>query len=350
MELKLAFIGLGNVARAFARMIEARRPFLAASYDLGWRTSAIATARHGAVISGSGIDLLEAVARVERGESLEGMDDSTAVESPMRVVESCDADVLFETSPLDPAAGEPATEYIRRALDRRINVVTANKGPIAFAYHELKRLADRRGVALRFEGTVMDGAPVFNLAEYCLPGACVSGFYGVLNSTTNFVLTAMQQGRSFADALDEARGLGICEANSDFDIDGWDAAVKAVALANVLMRADTRPSDVSPSGIRAITADDLIRASGEGRAIRLISRAETIGQRVKISVGPEAVPLSSPAGSVSGTSNVLVLRTDLMGELAIYETDPGVEQTAYALLSDLIRVSEGLRGIGRLTP
>ncbi|HEY7912716.1 MAG TPA: homoserine dehydrogenase [Blastocatellia bacterium] len=348
MELRFAFIGLGNVARAFVRMIEGRRDFLAAEYDLRWRTTAIATARHGSVISGYGVDLLEAVARVERGETLEAMNYSTVVENPMRVVEACDADVLFETSPLDPLAGEPATEYIRRALDRRINVVTANKGPIAFAYHELRRLADARGVALRFEGTVMDGAPVFNLAEYCLPGARVSSFYGVLNSTTNFVLTAMRQGRSFDEALDEARALGICEANSDYDIDGWDAAAKAVALANVLMRADARPADVSPSGIRGITADDLKRASGEGRAIRLISRAEKVGEEIKIRVGPESVPLSSPAGSVSGTSNVLVLKTDLMGELAIYETDPGVEQTAYALLSDLLRVSEGLRGTGRV--
>jgi homoserine dehydrogenase len=343
MELKLAFIGLGNVARAFARMIEARRESLAAEYDLDWRTTAIATARHGSVVCGSGIDLLEAVARVERGESLEGMEGSTAVDNPMRVVETCDADIVFETSPLDPVAGEPATQYIRSALDRRINVVTANKGPIAFAYHQLKQLADSRGVALRFEGTVMDGAPVFNLAEYCLPGARVTGFYGVLNSTSNFILTAMQQGRSFDYALEEARRLGICEANSDFDIDGWDAAVKAVALANVLMRAEVRPADVSPSGIRAVTADDLRHASGEGRAIRLISRAETTDEEIKIRVGLESVSLSSPAGSVSGTSNVLVLKTDLMGELAIYETDPGVEQTAYALLSDLIRVRERLR-------
>ncbi len=343
MELKLAFIGFGNVARAFARMITERRDALAAERDLRWRTTAIATARHGSIISGSGIDLLRAVSRVERGESLEGLDNSNAVETPMRVVESCDADLLFETSPLDPVAGEPATLYIRRALERGINVVTANKGPIAFAYHELKRLAEARGVAFRFEGTVMDGAPIFNLAEYCLPGARVLGFRGVLNSTTNFVLDRMRGGRSFDDALAEARGLGICEANSDYDIDGWDAAVKAVALANVLMRADLRPADVAPSGIRGITAEDLKRAADKGCAIRLMAMAEMTGEGVNIKVGPEEVSILSPAGSVTGTSNVLVLKTDLMGELAIYETDPGVEQTAYALLSDLIRVREALR-------
>lgn len=344
MEIRLAFIGFGNVARSFARMIEARRDSLASEYDLQWRTTAIATARHGSIISGSDIDLLEAAARVERGQSLEGMNGSSAIDGPGRVVESCDADVLFETSPLDPVAGEPAASSIRRALDRGLNVVTANKGPVAFAYHELKRLADARGVAFRFEGTVMDGTPVFNLAEYCLPAARVTGFYGVLNSTTNFVLTAMGQGRSFDDALEDARGLGIVEANSDYDIDGWDAAVKAVALANVLMHADARPAEISPAGIRSISADDLERAAGAGRAIRLIARAETTPAGVKIEVGPESVPLASPAGSVSGTSNVLVIKTDLMGELAIYETDPGIEQTAYALLSDLVRVSEGMRG------
>jgi homoserine dehydrogenase len=259
------------------------------------------------------------------------------------VIEECDADILFETSPLDPTEGEPATSYIRAALSRGINVVTANKGPIAFAYRELKSMAEERGLSFRFEGTVMDGTPIFNLAEYCLPACEIRGFSGVLNSTTNLILTKMERGRTFDESLKEAQRLGVAEANSDYDIDGWDAAVKAVALANVLMGADARPREVERRGIRDITTDDVRLAAREGLAIRLVARANQSGEGLKIGVSPEKLPLASPLASVEGTSNVLVLNTDLMGEIAIFESNPGVEQTAYALLSDMITAHKSLK-------
>lgn len=338
MELKLAFIGFGNVARAFARMLDGRRSLLEQRYGINWRATAIATARHGCVLAPGGIDLNQAVTLVERGDNLAALSSTSIAASAMEVVENCDADILFETSPLNPADGEPATTYIKTALARSINVVTANKGPVAFAYHELETLAAERGVSFRFEGTVMDGTPLFNLAEYCLPAAEITGFYGVLNSTTNLIITEMESGRSFDDALKEAQRIGVAEANADHDIDGWDAAVKAVALANVLMGADARPRDVSPRGIRGITVEDIKLAANEKSAIRLVSRADRSTEGLIIKVQPEKVPVASALGSVLGTSNVLVLKTDLMGELAIFETDPGVEQTAYALLSDMIRI------------
>jgi homoserine dehydrogenase len=342
MELKLAFIGFGNVARAFARILSDRRSQLAEQYDLSWRTTAIATGRHGCALSGSAIDLDEAVALVERSGKLHDLAGVTIASDSTQVIKTCDADILFETTPLNPIDGEPAATYIRYALDRGINVVTANKGPIAFAQRELRALARERGAKFRFEGTVMDGAPVFNLAEYCLPAARVLGFCGVLNSTTNVILTGMELGRSFDESLAEAVRLGIAEANAGYDIDGWDAAVKAVALANVLMDADARPSDVDRAGIGEVTSEDLRSAARAGNAIRLVARAEMSGDKLKLSVGPEIVPLASPLGCARGATNVLVINTDLMGELTIFEKDPGVEQTAYALVSDMIRIHEDL--------
>ncbi|HVG21414.1 MAG TPA: homoserine dehydrogenase [Blastocatellia bacterium] len=342
MELKLAFIGFGNVARAFARILRDRSPQLARQYDLTCRTGAIATGSHASVLSESAIDLDEAVALVERGASLKDLAGVTIAGDTAQVIKACDADIVFETTPLNPVDGEPAATYIRRALSRGINVVTANKGPIAFAHRELAALAGERGVRFRFEGTVMDGAPVFNLAEYCLPAAQVLGFCGLLNSTTNIILAGIERGHSFDESLAEAQRLGIAEANADYDVDGWDAAVKAVALANVLMDADARPSDVERHGIREVTSEDLRSAARDGNTIRLVARGERSGYKLRLRVAPEIIPLASPMGCARGTTNVLVINTDLMGELTVFEKDPGVEQTAYALLSDMIRIHDDL--------
>lgn len=339
MEVKLAFVGFGNVARAFARMLESRRSLLDSQNSIQFRTTGIATATHGSIVAPA-IDLLEAADLVEGGESLAAIHGTSDCSDSLDLIDRCDADVIFETSPLNPTDGEPAVSYIRRALERGINVVTANKGPVAFAYRDLAELAKRRGVQFRFEGTVMDGAPVFNLAELCLPGVRVTGFCGVLNSTTNLVLTRMEEGSSFDKALAEARELGVTEADSDYDIDGWDAAVKTVALANVLMNGDVRPMNVERRGIRETTVEAVKAAAESGHAVRLVSRASIRNSVLKLTVAPERVPLVSPMGAARGTSNVLVLNTDLMGDIAIFETDPGVEQTAYALMSDMLTIAK----------
>ena len=340
MEMRLGFIGFGNVARAFARMLGEQQSALELKYGLRWKTTAIATANHGCITSSAGIDLHEAVQHVERGGNLRELPEALASPDPLAVIDSCNADVLFETTPLNAIDGEPATTHIRKGLARGIHVVTANKGPIAFAYSELKSLAAENGARFRFEGTVMDGTPIFNLVEACLPGVRVLGFSGVLNSTTNLILTGMESGRSFEESLAEARLRGIAEANADYDIDGWDAAVKAVALANVLLNADARSICVAREGIRGVEPKDVEDAARRGMAIRLIARGKRTRDGVKLTVAPERVPVTSALGSVCGTSNVLAIETDLMGEIAIVEKDPGVEQTAYALLSDLATIYE----------
>jgi homoserine dehydrogenase len=343
MEVKLAFAGFGNVARAFARMLVERQNDLTRDYGFRFRATAISTNRHGSILSPEGIDLIEAVDRMERGESLTGLAGSESVADSFSLIEQCDAYILFETTPLNVENGEPAASYIRRALDRRIHVITANKGPVAFCYRELRRLARTRSASFRFEGTVMDGAPVFNMVESCLPGARVLGFEGILNSTTNIILTGMEEGRSFDECLMEAERAGIAEANADYDIDGWDAAMKAVALANVLMGTEINPREIKPQGIRAVTNDDIITAARRGRVIRLIARGQQVSDEVVISVAPEEVMKDSPFGAVRGSSNILKIKTDLMGEIAMLETDPGVRQTAYALVSDMLAVFARMR-------
>jgi homoserine dehydrogenase len=183
----------------------------------------------------------------------------------------------------------------------------------------------------------MDGAPIFNLVHDCLPAVRVLGFHGVLNSTSNLILGLMESGQTLSEALIEAQRLGIAEANADYDIDGWDAVLKAKALANVLMNAEDNAVEIHRLGIRSVTAEQLAAAKREGFALRLIARASLEPGRVTISVAPERVASSSIL-AVTSTSNVLVLLTDLMGELALLETEPGLRQTAYALLSDLLHL------------
>src|SRR5437868_638488 len=343
MELRIGFLGFGNVARAFARIISEREARIADQFDLRLKTNAIATGAHGCIVSAEGFDLKKARAAGERGAALNTLPAAVDAVDTTGLVAMCDADVLFETTPLNPIDGEPATEWIRKALLRRMSVVTANKGPIAFAHKELTTLAREVKCSFRFEATVMDGAPIFNMVESCLPAVRVTGLAGVLNSTTNYILTGMERGRLFEECLTEARELGVAEANADYDIDGWDAAVKIVALANVLMNADATPRSVERRGIRYITSKELKHASDTGALIRLVARAEMLPSGLKLAVGPEAVAISSILGSARGTTNALILETDLMGELAVIETNPGVEQTAYALLSDLIAIHRELQ-------
>jgi homoserine dehydrogenase len=223
-------------------------------------------------------------------------------------------------------------------LKQGVHVVTANKGPVAHAYRKLQRLAEANECCFRFEGTVMDGAPVFNLVASALPGSRIQGFYGILNSTTNFVLTEMQRGRSFRNSLERARRLGITETDSAYDIDGWDAATKTAVLANVLLGGRLSPAKIERTGIASIRVEDLAQGCREGKAIRLIARAHRDGRTIKAHVGLEPLRQDEPLAQIRGTSNALVLQTDTMKELTIIENDPGVEQTAYALLSDLLSI------------
>jgi homoserine dehydrogenase len=318
-------------------MISARREVLAQDHDLTFRVTAIATGTRGCILAPD-INLEDALERVAQSAPLSSLDGVQNAPDPLTLIKQADADVLFETSPLNPADGEPASSHVRLALSRGLHVVTANKGPVAFAYRALRSLAAENAVQFRFEGAVMDGAPIFNMVRSCLPAVKVLGFSGALNSTTNIILSSMESGRSFGESLAEAQRLGVAEANADHDIDGWDSAVKAVALANVLMDADLRPSEVIRTGIRQVMAPDLLRARESGNILRLIARGERSRTGVRLTVRPETVRLGTPLATATGANNILTLKTDLMGELSITETAPGVEQTAYALLSDWISI------------
>ena len=247
------------------------------------------------------------------------------------------ADALFEVSSLNATTGQPAIAHIRAALEAGAHAISANKGPVVHAYRELSDLAASKGRRFLFESAVMDGVPIFSLFRETLPAIEVSGFRGVLNSTTNVVLEGMEAGMTFEESVRQAQALGVAESDPTDDIEGVDAAVKVVALANVLMHASLKLDDVSRQGIRGITAEQLREARASGEAWKLVCSARRAEDgRVVASVAPWRLKLSDPLALVKGTSSVISFETDVFPELIITEQDPGLEATAYGLLADFL--------------
>lgn len=344
--LRLALVGFGHVGRRFAELLGGPYGRILRRAGVTLRITAIATGRHGLAVDPRGLPLKRALALAGSGRSLAPLHRGKPVPTTRALVATAPYDVLVELTPLEPHTGEPATAHAAAALRRGRHVITANKGPVAHAHGRLVALARRHGVRFLHEGAVMDGFPVFNLAGRCLRGVGIRAFRGVLNSTTTRILTRMEAGVPFDVALGEAQAAGVAEADPAFDLDGWDAAVKACALANALMGADLRPADVERVSVRGITAEAVEAAAGEGKRWRLVARAERAGRKVTARVAPEELPLGDLLVS-DGADGVLVLETDLMGEVGLWEGAGGVDQTAYAVLSDLLEVASPLRAPGR---
>ncbi len=336
-RLRIALLGFGNVGRRFAELLPRSYAPVFRAQGVAPRVTGIATRRHGIAIDPRGLSLDRCLRRVRSGRSLAPLHRGSPVASPLDFVRRAPADVLIEVTPLDPRRGQPAIAHVRAALRRGLHVVTANKGPVAFALPSLRRLARRRGRLFLHEGAVMDGTPVFNLVARCLPGVRVLSFRGTLNSTTNLILSRMEEGISARAALGEAQALGIAEADAGNDLSGWDAAAKGCALANALMGASVRPAEVSRRGIGGLTVAEMRHALRKGKRVRLVVRGERWGRGVRVSVAPEGIALGDPL-SGSGPDAALVLVTDLMGEIGVFERGGTVDQTAYALLCDLLAV------------
>jgi homoserine dehydrogenase len=246
------------------------------------------------------------------------------------------ADVMFEASSLNWRTGQPATEYLKAALNHGAHAISANKGPIVHAYAELCELARARGRKFLFESTVMDGTPIFSLFRQGLPAVELRGFRGLLNSTSNVVLTQMENGLSFDEAVKEAQRIGVAETDPSDDLDAWDPAVKIAALANVLMGVPLKLEEIERVGVRTLSPEAVRAARTAGRPYKLICRAERQGARVVASVRPEQLPLTDPLASMAGTTSCLHFDTDVFG-LTVIEHKPGVVATAYGLLADFIR-------------
>jgi homoserine dehydrogenase len=325
----LALLGFGNVGRALAGLLQSKTTELRDKYDIGWKITGVASRRLGWLANPDGFEVDALLA----GNSHSPMTNSNIQEW----LAAARADVLFENSSMNPHTGQPAIDYLKAGLEHGAHVITANKGPVVHAYYELRDLAAAKGKRFLFEATVMGGAPIFSLFREALPAANLKRFRGLLNSTTNLILSEMEGGASFEQAVKAAQDLGIAETDPSADVDGWDAAVKVSALATVLMEAPLKPQDIQREGIRGLTQEMVQAARRVGRPFKLVCQAERADDgRVTASVRPEQVPLNDPLASVNGANSIITFETDTLYGLTLSEQNPDAVTTAYGPLADFI--------------
>ena len=337
-SLGLCFIGFGNVGQGLARILVRKERELAERWGFTFRTVAVVTRTRGAAVSSDGLSLADLLDRVARGEPV-----GSARISPVEAALLPQTDIVLDVTPTNLINGEPGLSLTRAALGSGRSVVSSNKGPVSLALTELKELARARGAHYRFEGAVMSGTPSLNLALESLAGCDVREVQGIVNGTTNYILTRMEEGFEYADALREAQEKGYAEADPAGDVDGWDAAVKAQILAAAVL-GSTLPLDaVERTGIAAISRADVEAAAKRGKRIKLLAKAARTPGGVAASVAPAEIPLSHPLASVGGATNALTFTTDTLRDVTIIGPGAGREETGQALLSDMLAIASAER-------
>lgn len=338
---KLALLGFGNAGKAFAKLLMEKHEQIEEEYGYNVVVTAIATGTRGnlaVLASADGIDLAAAIEDIETLGKFSARLPLTDL-TTMQIAAQADYDVLVEMTPLNIFTGEPAITHIETAFARGRDVITANKGPIAWKFAKLRDMAAQNGCRFFYETTVMDGTPVFNFVEKTLQMAEVTEVSGILNSTTNYILEEMAAGKEYDEIIRKGQEIGFIEADPAMDIEGYDAAAKITALLNVLMDAEITPDKVECKGIEGITLADIEVARSKGCVIKLICKGSRGADgTIKASVMPQEIPLTDMLASVNSTTSVVSVTTDLMKKISIVEHEPEIEQTAYGIFGDLLRV------------
>ncbi len=342
---KLCLVGFGNVARALARLLVRKAGTLERDYDISFSFTGVATGSHGFAVNPDGLDIQQALSLVEGGEGILPLS-TMPVDDSISVIRQSGADVMFENSPVNRTTGQPAIAHMRAALECGMHALTANKGTVVHGYQELTELARSKGRKFYFESTVLGGSPIFSVFRECMPGADLLSFRGVLNSTTNIILTRMERGETFDQAVKFCQGIGVAETDPSADVDGWDAAIKVAALVTVLMDVPFTPQQVQRDGIRSITPAMIASAKAEGRRYKLVCSAQRVNAEVKASVAPELVPVSDPLYGMEDSTTGAAFRTDVLGDYSIIESErpdmvAGPEPTAYGLFADFVNAVKG---------
>src|ERR1044071_4768546 len=327
-------VGFGVVGQSFAKLILSRSADLYSQYGIKPRIVACLDNK-GSAISPAGLDLQRLLQVKKQADGVAGYGKSTSKFDAAQVIENVDAEVVLECSPTNLTTGEPGTSHIISAMRTGKHVISVNKGPLALAFPSLIELANYNGVMLRFSGTVGGGTPILEFAKRCLKGDRITSFKGILNGTTNYILSKMEEDLTFESALDDAREKGYAEAVPSLDIDGYDAAAKLVIMANWIMGMKVTMKDVNRIGIRDIKLSDIKRAHKRGNAIKLIAMCDNKYLNVK----PTEISKTDPL-YVNGTLNAVTFSSEHSGQQTIIGRGAGGMETASAILRDLIEIKD----------
>jgi homoserine dehydrogenase len=343
MRLRLAFVGFGVVGQGVAEVLRDKGAELARRYGAELVITAITDVKRGAVADPAGLDPAKLLRWVGEKGTLSGYPAPEQGWDSLATIRRAEADVVVEVSWTDVKTGGAALDHFRAAFAAGKHIVTTNKGPMVVAPQEMIEGAMRAGVELRWEGTVMSGTPVISTARRGLAGCAITGFSGILNGTTNFILTEMEQGKSYEAVLRRAQELGYAEADPSGDVLGWDAAGKVVILANTVLHVPLKLDEVEiTTGITKITIEDVRAAAAAGQRFKLVAQARVADGKVAASVLPERLPLANPLAGVMGPTNAITFHTDLMGPVTIVGSGAGKAQTAFAVISDLLDIHRSL--------
>ncbi len=332
---KIALIGFGNVAQGFCEILLNKKNELKKNYDFDYKIVAIHDIKYGTVFYPNGLNIKNILDDIKsNGKFTKSLVDWDALQT----IKKSNSNVICELSYTNLIDGQPAINHCKTALTLKKHVVTSNKGPAVFAYRKLSNIAKRNGVKFLIEGTVMSGTPVLNLKRGPLAGCKILSLKGIVNGTTNYILTRMEEGLSYQDALGEAQSLGYAEADPTNDVEGFDAKAKVAILANVLMNLNLRFENIKCEGIAKLTQENINEAKKNNSRWKLIASVHKNGNEIIASVKPEMISLTHPLANVMGSTNAITFETDLLGELTIIGKGAGRTETGFAILNDLLSI------------
>lgn len=332
--MRVVLVGFGVVGQSFAKLLLSRSADLYSQHGIKPRIVAVIDNK-GSAVAPAGLDLERLLAAKKKKGTVGAYEEARPRFDPTHVIENVEAEVVIECSPTNLQTGEPGTSHIISAMRTGKHVISVNKGPLALAFPSLIELANYNGVMFRFSGTVGGGTPILEFAKRCLKGDRIISFQGILNGTTNYILSKMEEGLTYEGALGDAKEKGYAEANPALDTDGYDAAAKLVIMANWVMGMKVTMKDVDRTGISSVKVSDVKRARERGNAIKLIAACDTR----RLEVRPTEVSKKDPI-CVNGTLNAVTFSSEHSGQQTIIGRGAGGMETASAVLRDLIEIRD----------
>jgi homoserine dehydrogenase len=331
--LRIILCGFGVVGQSFAKLLLSRSEDLYAKHGLKPRIVGVFD-RKGSAVSSAGIDLNRLLKVKKKYGSIRKYHNKEKEANGLDIINGMDAEVLIETTPSNYKDAEPGMSHIVTAMKKGLHIITVNKGPLALAFPSLIELATYNRVQLKFSGTVGGGTPILDYAKNSLRGERIVSFQGILNGTTNYILTNMTGGMTFKTALADAKKKGYVEADESLDIDGFDAAAKLVILAHWIMDMKVTIKDIARTGIRDVSISDIKKAAANHAAVKLIASCDR-----DLEVSPREIPVEDPL-CVNGTLNAITFNSEHSGQQTIIGRGAGGMETASSILRDLLDIKQ----------